>query len=59
VSIHLAQPDAHGRTWTAADYATRNARLATLGVVLRQRMPTAHGQNPTNGKQQSGHRQAC
>jgi hypothetical protein len=55
----MVQPDAHGRTWTAADYATRNARLATLGVVPRQLTPTADAQNRIDGKQQSGHRKAC
>jgi hypothetical protein len=30
-------PPAQGRTWTAVDYAARDARLAQLGIVLTSR----------------------
>src|SRR5690349_18264061 len=32
-----ARTSARGRTWTAADYAARNAHLARLGLRLRPR----------------------
>lgn len=39
VSLAQSMPLAQGRTWTADDYATRDAALARLGLgfVLRQR----------------------
>jgi hypothetical protein len=39
VTVTLADgaPQAKGRTWTAEDYAKRDAALATLGLSLPQR----------------------
>jgi hypothetical protein len=40
-------PVAHGRTWTPADYAQRDARLAVLGVTrVRRGMPPQAASGP-------------
>ncbi|HEV8189972.1 MAG TPA: hypothetical protein VGP82_00570 [Ktedonobacterales bacterium] len=35
VALVERAPAVRGRTWTAEDYATRNATLAALGITLR------------------------
>ncbi len=37
VSLTEGMPSAQGRTWTAEDYARRDARFAALGLQLAPR----------------------
>jgi hypothetical protein len=51
VALTDAAPTAHGRRWTAAEYARRDAVLAGLGIVFGKRhgkeTREQHGQHGT------------
>jgi hypothetical protein len=54
VTVALAEglPEAHGRRWTAEDYATRDAALAQLGLSLHPR--SSRGARPSHRSAEPG-----